>query len=103
VLAQPFFQRYRFEMNQAFALLRPMLGSHVDDNEGYLEGLQAGFLAGYLHAAGFESIQRVARHGLFDDTSSMEVAGVPISLNVQAFKPAVVGAAQVAAREPTMA
>jgi predicted SAM-dependent methyltransferase len=103
VLAELFLQRHRFDANQRFHIMRMMFGGQMDAHDVHLVGLNAEFLAGYLHAAGFESMQRVARHGLFDDTSNMEVAGVPISLNVQAFKPAVVGAAQVAAREPTMA
>ena len=37
-----------------------------------------------LQAAGFTGIQRVAAFDLFTDTSSMQVLGVPISLNMTA-------------------
>lgn len=103
VLAELFLQRHRFGPNQRFHIMRMMFGGQTDAHDVHLVGLNTEFLAGYLQAAGFESMQRVAGHGLFDDTSSLEVEGTPISLNAQAFKPAVVGAAVPPAREPTMA
>lgn len=103
VLALLFLQRHRFDVNQRFLLMRMMFGGQVDAHDVHLVGLNAEFLAGYLHEAGFESMQRVPRHGIFDDTSGMEVAGTPISLNVLAFKPVVVGAAAQAVCEPTLA
>jgi hypothetical protein len=66
-------------------------------------GLNAEFLGGYLQAAGFEAVQRVPRHGLFADTSDLEVAGTPISLNMNATRPLTVGAAMPAPAEPALA
>jgi hypothetical protein len=48
-------------------------------------------------------VQRVPRHGLFADTSDMVVAGTPISLNVNAFKPVAVAAATPPPAEPALA
>ena len=103
VLAELFLQRQRFDANQRFHIMRMMFGGQMDAHDVHLVGLNAEFLAGYLQAAGFESLQRVASHGLFDDTSSMEWAGTPISLNVQAVKPVPVAVAVPALREPTLA
>jgi predicted SAM-dependent methyltransferase len=103
VLAELFLQRHRFDANQRFHIMRMMFGGQMDAHDVHLVGLNAEFLAGYLQSAGFDALQRVASHGLFDDTSSMEWAGTPISLNVQAVKPVAVAVAAPAFREPTLA
>jgi predicted SAM-dependent methyltransferase len=86
VLAWLFVQRQRFGVNERFQIMRMMFGGHVDAHDVHLVGLNAEFLSGYLQAAGFDGIKRVARHGLFADTSDMAVAGTPISLNLTARK-----------------
>lgn len=103
VLAHLLLQRHRFDVNQRFQIMRMMFGGHVDAHDVHLVGLNAEFLAGYLQAAGFETVQRVARHGLFADTSDMVVDGTPISLNVNAFKPVMVVAPAPVAGEPALA
>lgn len=96
VLAHLLLQRHRFDVNQRFQIMRMIFGGHVDAHDVHLVGLNAEFLAGFLQGAGFQTVQRVARHGLFQDTSDMVVAGTPISLNVNAFKAGVVPASPVA-------
>ena len=86
VLAHLFLQRHRFDINQRFQIMRMMFGGHVDAHDVHLVGLNAEFLAGFLSAAGFGRDERVPRHGQFPDTSDMQVAGTPISLNVVAHK-----------------
>jgi predicted SAM-dependent methyltransferase len=105
VLAHLLLQRHRFDVNQRFQIMRMIFGGHVDAHDVHLVGLNAEFLTGYLQAAGFDTVQRVARHGLFADTSDMVVAGTPISLNVNAFKPvrATVPAPTPAGCEPAVA
>jgi predicted SAM-dependent methyltransferase len=98
VLAHLLLQRHRFDVNQRFQIMRMMFGGHVDAHDVHLVGLNAEFLAGFLQGAGFQTVHRVARHGLFSDTSDMAVAGTPISLNVNAFKASTVAA--VPANEP---
>ncbi|MDO9095509.1 MAG: methyltransferase domain-containing protein [Rubrivivax sp.] len=87
VLAHLLLQRHKLDVNQRFQVMRMIFGGHVDAHDYHLVGLNQDFLAGYLQSAGFEQLQRVPRHGLFHDTSDMVVAGVPISLNLNAFKP----------------
>jgi predicted SAM-dependent methyltransferase len=92
VLAQLLLQRHRFGVNERFQIMRMMFGGHVDAHDVHLVGLNAEFLTGYLQAAGFERVERVARHSLFADTSDLVVAGTPISLNVNAINPVTVTA-----------
>lgn len=103
VLAYLLLQRHRFGVNERFQIMRMMFGGHVDAHDVHLVGLNAEFLAGYLKEAGFETVQRVPRHGLFADTSDMVVAGTPISLNVNAFKPVTVTAPAPAGDETALA
>ena len=55
--------------------------------------IQGNILAGFLKEAGFVQVQRVTRHGIFQDTSDMVFAGVGISLNMTARCPVTVVAA----------
>ena len=87
ILAHLLLQRQKLDVNQRFQVMRMIFGGHVDDHDYHLVGLNQEFLCGFLQAAGFDRLQRVTRHGLFDDTSDMVVAGTPISLNLNAFKP----------------
>ena len=64
-----------------------IFGGHVDAHDYHQVGLNQDFLGAYLGAAGFQSVQKVQRHGLFRDTSDMAVAGTAISLNLNAYKP----------------
>lgn len=69
---------------QKFHVMRMLFGGHVDAWDYHQVGLNEAFLGGFLHQAGFRSIRRVKGFGLFEDTSSMEYLGVPISLNLVA-------------------
>lgn len=89
ILCHLLLQRHKLDVNQRFHVMRMIFGGHVDAHDYHLVGLNQDFLAGFLAAAGFDSLQRVARHGLFSDTSDMVVAGTPISLNFTACKPTV--------------
>ena len=90
VLAHLLLQRHKLDVNQRFQVMRMIFGGHVDAHDYHLVGLNQDFLAGFLNAAGFDTLQRVPRHNLFTDTSDMVVAGTPISLNLNAFKPLAV-------------
>lgn len=87
VLAGLLLQRDQLDVNQRFAVMRMIFGGHIDAHDYHLVGLNEEFLSGFLAHAGFESIQRVSRHGLFQDTSDMQVSGRLISLNLAALKP----------------
>jgi len=66
--------------------MRMMFGGHIDKHDYHLVGLNEEFLTGYLHAGGFTGMHRVTGFGLFQDTSSLELKGTPISLNMIATK-----------------
>jgi predicted SAM-dependent methyltransferase len=69
-----------------FHVMRMMFGGRSSDFDVHYVGLTFEFLEGFLHAAGFRVIQRVAEFGLFKDASALLFHGVPISLNVEARK-----------------
>lgn len=89
VLAHLLLQKQALDIGQRYQIMRMMFGGHIDAHDYHLVGLNQEFLVGFLGAAGFESVQRVDSHGLFDDTSDMTVGGLRISLNMNAFKRAV--------------
>jgi predicted SAM-dependent methyltransferase len=93
ILAHLLLQRHKLDVRQRFEVMRMIFGGHMDAHDYHLVGLNQDFLALYLSQAGFEGVQRVQRHGLFKDTSDMVVAGTPISLNINAHKPAATAAA----------
>ncbi len=85
-LAGLLLQRDKLDVNQRFHVMRMIFGGHVDAHDYHLVGLNQDILASYLTGAGFAEAYRVTHHGVFNDTSNMVFAGVPISLNVIAVK-----------------
>lgn len=75
-------------LDDRFMVIRMIFGAHVDAHDYHQVGFDLPILAYFLRGAGFADIERVADFGLFDDTSRIAFAGVPISLNVVARKPA---------------
>jgi predicted SAM-dependent methyltransferase len=73
--------------DERFFIMRMMFGGRMDAHDVHLVGLNAEFLAGYLSAAGFVDLRRVQSFGLFQDTSSMQFKGCPVSVNVTGRKP----------------
>jgi predicted SAM-dependent methyltransferase len=69
-----------------FHVMRIMFGGRTTDYDVHYVGLNFEFLASFLHDAGFRDIKRVESFGLFKDTSELRFSGVPISLNVEAWK-----------------
>lgn len=69
-------------------VMRMMFGGQLDKTDFHCIGFDLEILGVHLHIAGFIDIQRVAGFGLFPDTSTQDFRGVPISLNVEARKPA---------------
>jgi len=87
VLAQLFLNRSLLSIEDRFLVMRMIFGGHIDKYDYHLVGLNEEFLTDYLRAAGFTGMRKVSQFGLFRDTSSMAVKGVPISLNMVANKP----------------
>jgi predicted SAM-dependent methyltransferase len=75
-------------LNDRFMVVKMIFGGHVDKHDYHQVGFDFGILAYFLREAGFVDIERVDNFGLFDDTSRLVYAGVQISLNVIARKPA---------------
>jgi predicted SAM-dependent methyltransferase len=75
-------------VEQRFMVVRMIFGGHVDAHDYHQMGFDLVLLGTFLREAGFAEIERVDDFGLFDDTSRTVYAGVPISLNVTARKPA---------------
>jgi len=73
--------------NDRFMIVRMIFGGHVDRHDYHQVGFDFEILSAFLREAGFAEIERVAEFGLFDDTSRLVFAGVPISVNVTARKP----------------
>jgi predicted SAM-dependent methyltransferase len=88
ILAHLLLQRNVLDVNQRFQVMRMIFGGHTHDHDHHRVGLNQDFMAAFLDRAGFVKLQRVGRHGLFADTSETVVLGTPISLNINAYKPA---------------
>lgn len=86
-LALLFLDRQRLSADDRFLVMRMIFGGHIDKHDYHLVGLNEEFLTGYLHGGGFTGMRRVTGFGLFEDTSSLELKGTPISLNMIATKP----------------
>lgn len=69
-----------------FFIMRMMFGGQTDEHDFHHVGLNRESLGNYLYRAGFRNIYRVPEFNLFNDTSSMQYLGVPISLNMVAIK-----------------
>ena len=76
----------RLDAGQRFQVMRMMFGGQMDEHDFHKVGLTEEFAFIYLRQVGFRTMRRVGNFGLFDDTSSGEFLGVPISLNVEAVK-----------------
>ena len=76
----------KLDAGQRFQVMRMMFGGQMDEHDFHKVGLTEEFAFIYLRQAGFRTFKRVANFGLFDDTSSAEFLGVPISLNVEDIK-----------------
>lgn len=72
---------------QRFQVMQVMFGGQIDEFDFHSVGLSHELLAYYLAVAGFDQITRVDKFGLFNDCSTVHVAGIPISLNITAQKP----------------
>ena len=76
----------RLDMEGRFHVMRIMFGGQMDPHDFHKAGLTEAFLADYLAVAGFRAVERVDAFGLFEDTSTLTLGGVPVSLNMRAVK-----------------
>lgn len=76
----------QLDMEQRFSVMRIAFGGQTDPYDFHKVGLTLEFLEDYLTVAGFSSVERIESHGLFNDSSTLEIGGIAISLNVVATK-----------------
>ena len=86
VLADLFRDKTALTEQERFIVMQMIFGGHQSKYDYHLVGLNMEFLGRFLQWAGFVDIRRVAKFGLFDDTSSMLYKGRLISLNMIARK-----------------
>ena len=61
-------------------------GAQSDKYDYHKVGFDESLLTHFLHQNGFCHIERTGNFNLFNDTSNMQVDGIPISLNIAANK-----------------
>lgn len=76
----------KLDMESRFHVMRVMFGGQMDPHDFHKVGMTEEFMTDYLQVAGFRSIERVDGFDLIADTSALKLAGVAISLNMQAIK-----------------
>lgn len=74
------------DLNMRIHVMRILYGGRTDPHDIHYTGFDENILGFFLGQAGFTQMKRVKSFGLFDDTSDVELAGVPVSLNVIASK-----------------
>jgi len=67
-------------------VMRMMFGGQIDEYDFHYVGWNYMFMHNFLKRAGFKKVERVKSFSLFKDTSDYAPYGVPISLNVIAYK-----------------
>lgn len=87
VLAELILDKKSLDTRDRFFIMRMIFGGHMDEYDYHLVGLNEEFLTIFLNDSGYVNIRRVKEFGLFEDTSSMEIKGTLISLNLIAEKP----------------
>lgn len=87
ILAEMFVLKEKYTGDDRYLIMRMLFGGHMDRYDYHLVGLTEEFLTSFLSHAGYAEIRRVPRLGLIDDTSTLDLHGVPISLNMMAEKP----------------
>jgi predicted SAM-dependent methyltransferase len=73
-------------MELRYALMRMMFGGQVDEYDFHFVGLWDEYLARLLFESGFTNVFRVPEFSFFQDTNTLKVGGVLISLNMVAVK-----------------
>ncbi len=75
-------------LEERFHVMRMMFGGQINVADFHYVGLNEDILRDCLQHAGFVDIARTGDFGLFNDTSTLVFKDRPISLNLDARKPA---------------
>lgn len=73
-------------VNDQFKIMRMIMGGQVEPLDFHKIAFSTNILVALLREHGFEDFRRVEDFGLFEDTSKLRFAGVPISLNLECKK-----------------
>lgn len=76
----------RQNANEQFKVMRMIMGGQVDPFDFHKVGFTQNILTALLMQHGFRDFRRVDDFKLFDDTSTLQFGGVPISLNLQCIR-----------------
>ena len=87
VLAKLFIDKTKLTALERFQIMRMIYGGHVDKYDYHAVGLNEEFLTSFLKAAGYVNLKKVEKFDIFNDTNTVLVKGVAISLNMIAEKP----------------
>lgn len=74
------------DVNLRIHIMRVLYGGRTDPYDVHVAGFDMEILGAFLGNAGFKRMDRVKRFGLFEDASTVEIGGVPVSLNVTVTK-----------------
>ncbi|MFM7087465.1 MAG: class I SAM-dependent methyltransferase [Cyanobium sp.] len=72
----------RASANEQFKIMRMMMGGQIEPFDVHKVAFSQNILIALLREHGFTDFQRVEDFRLFDDTSKLRFAGIPISLNI---------------------
>jgi len=72
--------------NEQFKIMRMMMGGQVEPFDFHKVGFSQNILTALLMQHGFKDFRRIDDFRLFEDTSKLRFAGVPISLNMQCIR-----------------
>jgi predicted O-linked N-acetylglucosamine transferase (SPINDLY family)/predicted SAM-dependent methyltransferase len=86
-LADLFLMKDRLDLQDRFHVMRMIFGGHTSPHDYHKVGLNAEILQSFLRKAGFINLRRVDNLGIFQDTSTLQFHGRPVSLNMVAEKP----------------
>jgi predicted SAM-dependent methyltransferase len=80
------FLRPDFDAAKRFHVMQMMFGGQANQYDFHYIGLTHEFMIEYFRKAGFSRVRRVKSFELFNDTSDYKPHGIPISLNLIAYK-----------------
>jgi predicted SAM-dependent methyltransferase len=70
-----------------FGVINILFGGQKNPYDFHRSGFDENLLRHFLQAAGFETVERLKKFGVFDDSTDYEYAGHAVSLNMRARKP----------------
>lgn len=78
------FLRAKDRPDLRFHVMRIIYGGQTDPHDVHRAGFAWDIMCGYLQEAGFAEVRQIDVFPDFQDTSQLEIAGIPISLNLVA-------------------